>query len=60
MSDSKRLDWPRAWRAIQTMRSDPSRTDQVFELNVALDGGDSERRPLPGWRARCSSLWVTR
>jgi ubiquinone biosynthesis protein COQ4 len=40
----KRPDWPRALRAIQTMRLDPDRTDQVFELNVALDGGDSERR----------------
>ncbi len=26
------------------MRQDPARTDQVFELNVALDGGDSERQ----------------
>jgi ubiquinone biosynthesis protein COQ4 len=25
------------------MRADPERTDQVFELNVALDGGDTER-----------------
>ena len=38
-----RPDWRRAWRAIQVMRADPNRTDQVFELNVALDGGDSER-----------------
>ena len=40
----RRLDWPRAWRAIQVMRGDPTRADQVFELNVALDGGDTERQ----------------
>ena len=38
-----RVDWRRAMNAIQTMRQDPQRTDQVFELNVALDGGDSEK-----------------
>lgn len=38
-----RPDWRRAWRAIQIMRVDPDRTDQVFELSVALDGGDLER-----------------
>ena len=40
----KRPDWRRAARAIQIMRVDPGRTDQVFELNVALDAGDSERQ----------------
>jgi ubiquinone biosynthesis protein COQ4 len=40
----EQADWPRAFRAIQRMRRDPGRADQVFELNVALDGGDSERR----------------
>ena len=38
-----RVDWRRAFRAIRSLRSDPERTDQVFELNVALDGGDNER-----------------
>ena len=40
----ERPDWLRAGRAIQIMRVDPGRTDQVFELNVALDAGDSERQ----------------
>jgi len=40
----KRPDWRRAGRAIQIMRLDPGRTDQVFELNVALDGGHMERQ----------------
>ena len=40
----QRVDWLRAFRAIGVMRADPNRTDQVFELNVALDGGDSERQ----------------
>jgi ubiquinone biosynthesis protein COQ4 len=49
----KHADWPRAFRAIRRMQLDPERTDQVFELNVALDGGDAERRfqqfrALPG------------
>ena len=39
-----RVDWRRAFRAIQIMRVDPNRTDQVFELNLALDGGDLERQ----------------
>ena len=39
-----RPDWPRAFRALRVIRADPDRTDQVFELNVALDGGDSERQ----------------
>ena len=43
MSHSGRIDWRRAFRAIGVMRRDPQRTDQVFELNVALDGGDIER-----------------
>ncbi len=38
-----KVDWPRAFRAINLMRVDPERTDQVFELATALDGGDSER-----------------
>ena len=43
-SDFKRpIDWRRAFAAIQVMREDPNRTDQVFELNVALDGGDADR-----------------
>ncbi len=42
-STRPRVDWPRALRAIRLMQRDPSRTDQVFELNVALDGGDTER-----------------
>ena len=40
----RKVDWRRAFRAIQLMRADPNRTDQVFELNVALDNGDSERQ----------------
>lgn len=39
----RKVDWPRAFRAIRVMRQDPERTDQVFELSVALDGGDTER-----------------
>lgn len=42
-STRRPVDWPRAWRAIQVMRTDPERSDQVFELNVALDGGDTAR-----------------
>ena len=43
-SRRRRIDWPRALRAIRTLRDDPERTDQVFELNAALDGGDLERQ----------------
>lgn len=43
-SDRKKADWPRAFRAIRRMQLDPERTDLVFELRVALDGGDTERR----------------
>ncbi len=39
----RRVDWLRALRAIRVMRADPNRSDQVSELNVALDGGDNER-----------------
>ena len=39
---TSRPNWRRAWRALQVMRANPERTDQVFEMNVALDGGDSQ------------------
>lgn len=39
----RRVDWKRAYSAIRTLRLDSSRTEQVFELNVALDGGGAER-----------------
>ena len=40
----RRVDWRRAGRAVRAMQEDPSRTDQVFEMRVALDGGDVERQ----------------
>lgn len=56
-SDRKKADWPRAFRAIRRLQLDPERTDQVFELNVALDGGRDARwlglscEDLPGARS---------
>ncbi len=34
----RRLDWPRARRALKALIADPERTDQVFEITRALSG----------------------
>jgi ubiquinone biosynthesis protein COQ4 len=39
----RRIDWPRARRALQVLIADPERTDQVFEITRALSGRNDVR-----------------
>jgi ubiquinone biosynthesis protein COQ4 len=39
----RKLEWRRAWRALQNLIADPERTDQVFEIVRALSGNSFER-----------------
>jgi ubiquinone biosynthesis protein COQ4 len=39
----QKVQWRKAWRALQTLIEDPERTDQVFELIRALAGQSGER-----------------
>jgi ubiquinone biosynthesis protein COQ4 len=40
---TRKLDWPRARRALANLIADPERTDQVFEITRALSGGADVR-----------------
>jgi ubiquinone biosynthesis protein COQ4 len=46
----RKLEWGRAWRALQNLIDDPERTDQVFEIADALAGQSFER----AYRRFCS------
>ncbi len=39
----RKVEWRRAWRALQTLIDDPERTDQVFVLTRSLAGSSLER-----------------
>jgi ubiquinone biosynthesis protein COQ4 len=39
----QKVQWRKAWRALQTLIADPERTEQVFELIRALAGQSGER-----------------
>lgn len=38
----RRIDWPRAWRAIQALRAQTDNIEHAFEVMIALDGGQME------------------
>ena len=37
-----RIDWPRAWRAINALRANTDDIQHAFEVMIALDGGQME------------------
>lgn len=39
----RRVEWRRAWNALQILIADPKRTEQVFEITDALAGASFER-----------------
>jgi ubiquinone biosynthesis protein COQ4 len=39
----RKIDWPRARRALRTLIADPERTEQVFEITRALSGKSDVR-----------------
>src|SRR5262249_10668790 len=39
----RKIEWRRAWRALQALVADSQRTDQVFEITDALAGNSFER-----------------
>ncbi|PWT74235.1 MAG: hypothetical protein C5B46_04395 [Proteobacteria bacterium] len=38
----RRIDWPRAWRAIKALRAQTDNIEHAFEVMIALDGGQME------------------
>ncbi len=37
-----RIDWPRAWRAVNALRANTDDIQHAFEVMIALDGGQME------------------